>query len=71
MKKIILGMMLVMSSLSFSNDKGTPIKLSNIFDNSKNEQTQVKETSQDKLNTENSIMLSNIFDDYKPLNVNN
>jgi hypothetical protein len=71
MKKIILGMMLVMSSLSFSSDKGTPVKLSNIFDNFKNEQTQVKETSQDKLNTENSIMLSNIFDDYKPLNVNN
>jgi hypothetical protein len=71
MKKIILGMMLIMGSLSFSNDKGTSIKLSNIFDNAANEQTQVKETSQDKLNTENSIMLSNIFDDYKPLNLNN
>jgi len=61
MKKIILGMMLVMGSLSFSSDKGTSVKLSNIFDNFKNEQTQEQETSQDKLNTENSIKLSNIF----------
>jgi hypothetical protein len=61
MKKIILGMMLVMGSLSFSSDKVSAVKLSNIFDNAANEQTQVKETSQNKLNTENSIMLSNIF----------
>jgi arginyl-tRNA synthetase len=61
MKKIILGMMLVMGSLSFSSDEGSAVKLSNIFDNAANEQTQVKETSQNKLNTENSIMLSNIF----------
>jgi len=61
MKKIILGMMLVMGSLSFSSDEGSSVKLSNIFDNFKNEQTQEQETSQDKLNTENSIKLSNIF----------
>jgi hypothetical protein len=61
MKKIILGMMLVMGSLSFSSDKVSAVKLSNIFDNAANEQTQVKETSQDKLNTGNSIMLGNIF----------
>ena len=71
MKKVILGMMLVMGSLSFSSEKGTSVKLSNIFDNFKTEQTQEQESSQDKLNTENSIKLSNIFDDYKPLNVNN
>ena len=61
MKKVILGMMLVMGSLSFSSDKGSSVKINNIFDNFKNEQTQEQETSQDKLNTENSIKISNIF----------
>ena len=61
MKKVILGMMLVMGSLSFSNDKGSSVKISNIFDNFKKEQTQEQESSQDKLNTGNSIKLSNIF----------
>ena len=61
MKKVILGMMLVMGSLSFSSEKGSVVKISNIFDNVKNEQIQEQETSQDKLNTENSINLSNIF----------
>ena len=61
MKKVILGMMLVMGSLSFSSDKGSSVKISNIFDNFKKEQTQEQETSQDKLKTENSINISNIF----------
>ncbi len=31
MKKVILGMMLVMGSLSFSSEKGSSVKISNIF----------------------------------------
>ncbi|NDI78284.1 hypothetical protein GWI36_10370, partial [Psychrilyobacter sp. BL5] len=50
MKKLILGMMLVMGALSFSSEKGTEVKLSNIFDNVKKEQIQEQESSQDKLN---------------------
>ncbi|RDE60866.1 MULTISPECIES: hypothetical protein [Psychrilyobacter] len=61
MKKLILGMMLVMGALSFSSEKGTEVKLSNIFDNVKKEQIQEQESSQDKLNTENSVKVSNIF----------
>ncbi|MCS5421142.1 MULTISPECIES: hypothetical protein [Psychrilyobacter] len=67
MKKIILGMMLVIGSLSFSSE----VKLSNIFDDFKKEKNQEQEASQDKLNTENSTKISNIFGNYKPLNVNN
>ena len=68
MKKIILGMMLVMGSLSFSSEKGSPVKLSNLFDNYKSEQSQ--ENSQEKLNPENSTKISSIFDNYKPLDKN-
>ena len=70
MKKLILGMMLVMGSLSFSNDKGSTVKTSNIFDNVKNEKYQEQESSQNKLNTENSIKLSNIFGNKKSQNIN-
>ncbi len=61
MKKVILGMMLVMGSLSFSSEKGSSVKISNIFDNFKKEQKihfQEQETPQDKMNTEK---LGNIF----------
>ncbi|NDI78285.1 MULTISPECIES: hypothetical protein [Psychrilyobacter] len=61
MKKLILGMMLVMGALSFSSEKGTEVKLSNIFDNVKKEQIQEQESSQDKLNPGNSVKVSNIF----------
>ncbi|UUV18380.1 hypothetical protein NRK67_13955 [Fusobacteria bacterium ZRK30] len=61
MKKIILGMMLVMGSLSFSSEEGSTVKISNIFDNYKKEKSQEQETSQDKLNTGDSIKISNIF----------
>ena len=64
-------MMLVMGSLSFSTDKGSSVKTSNIFDDFKNEKIQGQETSQDKLNTENTLSLSSIFEDYKPLNAKN
>ncbi|WP_028856031.1 hypothetical protein [Psychrilyobacter atlanticus] len=70
MKKIILGMMLVMGSLSFSSEKGTSVKISNIFDNYKKEKPQEQDTSQGKLNTESSVKISGIFDNYKPLDKN-
>lgn len=71
MKKIILGAMLVMGTLSFSNDKESSVGMSNIFDDFKKEQSQGQVSSQDKLNTENTLSLSSIFDDYKPLNAKN
>lgn len=71
MKRIILGMMLVIGSLSFSSDKGSSVKISNIFGDFKKEKYQEQESSQNKLNTENSAKISNVFDNYKPLNVNN
>lgn len=70
MKKTVLGMMLVIGSLSFSNEKDSSVKISNIFGDVKNEKSQEQESSQDKLNPEKSVKISNIFDDYKPLNVN-
>ncbi len=71
MKKIILGVMLVMGTLSFSNDKESSVGISNIFGDFKKEQSQGQVSSQDKLNTENTLSLSSIFDDYKPLNAKN
>ena len=68
MKKIIFGMMLVIGSLSFSSEEGSTVKLSNIFDNYKSEQSQ--ENSQEKLNPENSTKISGIFDNYKLLDKN-
>lgn len=38
-KIIILGMMLVVDSLSFSSENESSVKISNIFDNFKKEQT--------------------------------
>jgi len=60
MKRIILGMMLVMGSLSFATDSDTN-KVSDGFKNEK---------SQDQ-GSEKSVKISNIFDNYKPLNTNN
>lgn len=59
MKKIVLGMALVISSLSFSSDKGSALKISNIFNNFKNEK------SQEQLNASDSIKISNIFGNKK------
>ncbi|MEI6857319.1 hypothetical protein [Psychrilyobacter sp.] len=59
MKKIVLGMALVISSLSFSSDKGSVLKISGIFNNFKNERYQ------EQLNTDNSIKISNIFGNKK------
>ena len=59
MKKIVLGMMLAISSLSFSSDKESTLKVSNIFNNFKNEKPQ------EQLNTDDSIKISNIFGNKK------
>ncbi|UUV17663.1 hypothetical protein NRK67_02170 [Fusobacteria bacterium ZRK30] len=64
MKRIILGMMLVMGSLSFAANSDVSVKTSKISDSLKNEK------SQDQ-NSEKSVKISNIFDNYKPLNTNN
>lgn len=59
MKKIILGMMLVMGSLSFAVDNDSSSETGKVSDNFKNEKSQ---------NSEKSVKISNIFDNYKPLN---
>ncbi|UUV20098.1 hypothetical protein NRK67_16990 (plasmid) [Fusobacteria bacterium ZRK30] len=59
MKKIVLGMMLAISSLSFSSDKESTLKVSNIFENFK------EEKSQDQLDTKNKLKISNIFSNKK------
>ncbi|WP_028857639.1 hypothetical protein [Psychrilyobacter atlanticus] len=59
MKKIILGMMLVMGSLSFATDNDT----NKVSDGLKNEKSQDQDL-------EKSVKISNIFDNYKPLNTN-
>ena len=62
MKKIILGMMLVMGSLSFAANNDSSSETGKVSDNFKNEKSQ---------NSEKSVKISNIFDNYKPLNTNN
>lgn len=42
MKKMMLILMLTIGSMSFSNEKESSVKISNIFDDFKNEQTQKK-----------------------------
>jgi len=76
MKKLILGIMLVTGSLSFSNDRDRGREKQNFEDlklraEAIHEQEQ-EENSSPRIPDENTpVKISNIFNDFKPQNINN